>query len=290
MDRIYVNINGKKAKIELNSKIAPNTIEKIKSILPQKIFLHYAKFAGEEVFGILPVMIPMENKTNVNNLEKGSVVYYPERQFFCIFYGDIQDEDANVTVIGKLVADKNFINEMEKVRYNQGICMLIRNEDNFENNDNDYKIYNHIINVNFDWHNLPKEFNTLISRKGVMQPGGPIIYAEGETRKLADILWIFYMYYKKENNAPLDLLRDLLVQSINRIGGWCGLKESAEVINQYLFLLMKQDSDKLVILEDMILYVNKLNMGIDLLIPWDKCNESIKEYYKEDNLKCLMGK
>jgi len=276
MDKIILSINNKKALVELFSEDAPNTISEIKSILPQKIDLHYAKFAGEEVFGILPIIIPLENSKNVNNMEKGTVVYYPERQLFCIYYGDLQEEDANVTVIGKLIADEEFINEMEKVRYNQGISMIIKNGDN-DLESYEYISYKHIIDTDSHWHKLPNDLEAIVKREGVMQPGGPIIYAESETRKLADFLWIFYMFYKKEGYINIDLLQSILTQSKNKVGGWCGLTKNAEAFNQYLYLI-QNNADKLVVLKDFILYINRLNMWIDLLIPWNEINESIKKY------------
>lgn len=276
MDKLLISINNNKAHILLHNQEASHTIKKIKSILPQRIDLHYAKFAGQEVFGILPIIIPLENKKNVNNLEKGSVVYWPERQFLCIYYGEIQEEDANVTVIGKLLANEEFINEMEKVRYKQGIPMVIKNDD--KDNHDQIKQYSHLDGINIDWYFLPVEIKKLASRNGVMQPGGPVFYAEGETRKLADILWVFYQFYQKEGYIPLDILQNILLQSMNRIGGWCGLRTSEENLNKYRLMLLEKNKNISPILEDLILYTNRLNMWIDLLIPWEICNETLKNY------------
>lgn len=281
MDKFILSINNTIAQVILKNSNDLYTTQKIKSILPQKIDLHYAKVAGEEVFGVLPIIIPPEKGIDVNTLEKDTVVYWPERQFFCIFYGDIQEEDTNVTVIGKLAANEDFINEMEKVRYKQGISMIIKNEDDKE--PEKIKSYSHLVNANFDWHSFPDELKNLVKRKGIMQPGGPIIYAEGETRKLADILWTFYLFYQKKKHIPVDILQDILLQSINRIGGWCGLKGSAEVIDQYRHILQGKNINTLTILEDLILYTNRLNMWIDLLIPWEICNVNLRKYNSENN-------
>ena len=251
---------------------------KMKSILPQSIDLHYAKFAGQEVFGMLPILVNLENTKNVNNMKQNTVVFYPEKQLFCIYYGKLQEEDANVTVIGELKATEDFIEEMEKVRYNQGIRMIIKNTE--DENIKDCCSDSHLKDNNIDWHNLPNELDMLLNRNGIMQPGGPIIYAEAETRKLADLIWLSYGHFQNNHYLPMNFLEELLKKSMNILGGWCGLKDTTKVINQYLDDLMrsKTESDINEILKDFLLYVNRLNMWLDLLIPWDDCNENIKKY------------
>lgn len=278
MSSIKLLLNNKKAYINLFDEDAPKTINKIKDILPQTIDLHYAKFAGQEVFGMLPIFVNLENARNVNNMKQNTVVFYPEKQLFCIYYGELQEEDANVTVIGELKATEEFIDELEEVRYNQGIRMIIKNTE-----DEDVKhccCDYHLKDNNMDWHNLPHELDMLLKRNGIMQPGGPIIYAEAETRKLADLIWLSYGYFQNNHDLPMEFLEELLKKGMNMLGGWCGLKDTAKVINQYLIDLKRSETDSDIneILKDFLLYVNRLNMWLDLLMPWDDYNESIKKY------------
>lgn len=275
MEYLHLEVNGKKAQVELFKDEAPETITKLQSILPQKIELHYAKFAGEEVFGIVPLLMPLEKKTNVNNLTKGAVVYYPERQLFCVYYGELQEEDCNVTVIGRLISTEVFNLEMEKARYHQGIPMTITNWDGEAFIHGAPKGFP--ATPDFLWDKPPAEIHDLIYREGVMQPGGPTIYAEAETRKLAEILWAYRQVFIGNQEDSRLLMEKILCLSINRIGGWCGLKDCAAVIGQYLERL-KTESNKLAVLDALILYTNRLNMWLDLLIPWDTCNEAIIKY------------
>ena len=120
MKKIHLKLNGKVAYFELFEKEAPITCQRLLDILPQKIDIHYAKFAGQEIFGVLPMMAPIEGGKSLDEIEQGCVAFYPDRAFFCIYYGELQDEEVSITVIGQLRADQDFIDEMEKCRFRQG--------------------------------------------------------------------------------------------------------------------------------------------------------------------------
>ena len=53
MKKINLRLNGKTAYFELFEKEAPITCAKLLEILPQKIDIHYAKFAGQEILGVI---------------------------------------------------------------------------------------------------------------------------------------------------------------------------------------------------------------------------------------------
>src|SRR5262245_38904747 len=66
---------------------APRTCEALAALLPVNSHLVHAKFAGDEVYFMVPGAWPAEN--TVTQVAPGDVGYYPDRQTVCIFYGTI---------------------------------------------------------------------------------------------------------------------------------------------------------------------------------------------------------
>ena len=123
MKKITIQIGDQIGVAELLESIAPKMCEEICKLLPFKADLHYAKIAGEEVFSILPVFLPYEPNAivKVNDIKTGSIVYFPDRQMICIFYGKIQEEDAKTTIFARIIENLEGIKkEGEKVRIYQG--------------------------------------------------------------------------------------------------------------------------------------------------------------------------
>ena len=104
MKIINLKLNDKTAYFELFEEEAPITSKRLLEILPVKMDIHYAKFAGQEVFGVVPMMAPIEGGKSLKEIDRGCVAFYPDRAFFCIYYGDLQDEEVSITVIGQLYA------------------------------------------------------------------------------------------------------------------------------------------------------------------------------------------
>lgn len=278
MKQIEFEVNGVTAACELYENEVPDTCKAIMDLLPLEIGLHYAKFAGQEVFGIIPLLLPLEKYTLVSSLKTGSVAYYPDRQLFCIYYGQVQEEEAGVTVIGQLIANEEFIKELETVRDNQGTKIIIREPECRKKATITYK---HIIRLDEDiWDKPPKEITDLMKRRGYTQPIGPILYGEGGLRDLIGILWRVRELYEKTSKIDMQFFRCVTDYFCQIIGGWCGLKRVAGAIQEYSDLLENSDTGKMEILEDMILFTGRVHMWIDLLIPWEKFNESICDYKK----------
>lgn len=123
MKRITIKIGDQIGLAELLEVIAPETCEEFCKLLPFEVDLHYAKIAGEEIMSLVPIVLPHEPNAiiKVNDIKTGSIVYFPERQFICIFYGKIQEEDAKTTIFAKITENLEGIKKGgEKVRVYQG--------------------------------------------------------------------------------------------------------------------------------------------------------------------------
>src|SRR4030042_3036280 len=79
---------------------APRLCQSFSSLLPITSFAIHAKFAGDEFYFMVPELWEAENV--VSSVEPGDVVYYPDRQTVCIFYGEIVPFGA-AGLFGKIV-------------------------------------------------------------------------------------------------------------------------------------------------------------------------------------------
>jgi len=135
------------------------------------------------------------------------------------------------------------------------------------------------------WEKVPEEIHRIKKRKGLMQPAGSIVYAESETRKLQEILWVFKNLLK-EKQITIDNLKNCLKALLEhfsiRIGGLCGLTDTSTLLKNTSELISKLETSEELnnILDELMLYSGRLNMWIDLLIPWNDLNEQMKENFQ----------
>jgi len=81
------HVEGKHCTLRLLTDKAPGLCREFEALLPLESFLTHAKFAGNELFFMIPWLWPAENP--VSAVTAGDVGYYPDRQTVCIFYGQI---------------------------------------------------------------------------------------------------------------------------------------------------------------------------------------------------------
>lgn len=154
---------------------------------------------------------------------------------------------------------------------------------------NNYKTFgiSNILNTRKKiWEKIPEEVRRIKKRKGIMQPAGSIVYAESETRKLQEILWVFKNLLK-EKQITIDNLKNSLKALLEhfsvRIGGWCGLTDTSTLLKNASELISRLDTSEELnnILDELMLYSGRVNMWIDLLIPWNDLNEQTKENFQK---------
>src|SRR5690606_35925857 len=104
-DRLYFTFEGKRHEIALDTASAPRTIAQLLAHLPAKIDLHCAKIAGRHIFWHAPFIAPLEKGQDVLTVPPGTFLYWPERQFLELVYGELQAESAQITVLGRLTGD-----------------------------------------------------------------------------------------------------------------------------------------------------------------------------------------
>lgn len=86
--KIEVKIGGRRAVVELLDQEAPVTCNKLWEILPVKSVTSNAKFVGDELIIMVPMMADDENQKK--DVGRGDVGYYPMQQTLCFFFGELR--------------------------------------------------------------------------------------------------------------------------------------------------------------------------------------------------------
>jgi hypothetical protein len=81
-----ISVGDRRATIELFDDLAPQTVEQIMKLLPIHVPLCHAKFAGDELMFMIPLVT--EAECSKENLEEGDVLYYPIQQTLCLFFSE----------------------------------------------------------------------------------------------------------------------------------------------------------------------------------------------------------
>ncbi|MCS7095595.1 MAG: cyclophilin-like fold protein [Candidatus Bathyarchaeota archaeon] len=117
-----ISKSGIVVECELDSNVAPRTVEALMKALP---FKSRAEFWGQELYFSVPFEVDYENAKDVVNY--GDVAYWPEGPALCLFYGptlsspspDVIKPYSPVNVIGKVLGDPKIlaqIDEMEELK------------------------------------------------------------------------------------------------------------------------------------------------------------------------------
>lgn len=132
------------------------------------------------------------------------------------------------------------------------------------------------------WMKPSSEIRGIAKRKGTLQPAGHILCVESETRILHDMLWTFYQPVLRDSNA-LTWARPATVELLShfskRMSGWYQLEEISKGLTSARDLISSANTaaDYLAVMEETMLYVGRVNMWVDLLVPWYDINRVVKK-------------
>lgn len=284
---IEIQVCDQAFSIEIFEKATPMTSKAFLEILPFKIDLHYAKIAGDEFFAIIPLVQPLEGGTDVSKIQPGTVAYYPVRQCFCVYYGKLQEEEASVTVLGRVTSDLNQVNKIgEELRQQQGkiifLAELTRKGQVIH--DDAFRFISPAVDE-YEvevWKTIPEEILRLRQLGGVMQPAGPLLYAEAESRNFHEWLYLTYQnIIKKQLKA--DLTKHIILPHLSslraKMAGWYHLERTAQSIIAFEKAFRESHSIEEIgdLCEHLILFIGRINMWIDTLVPWNDINENFRD-------------
>lgn len=271
--------------LEVDDSLAPQTAGMFLSTLPQSVDLHCAKVAGNQFYWHAPFLAPYEATSDIMAMRAGSVLYWPDRQYIEVIFGDLNPEVGEINVIGRFLGDCAWLEELgRKNRDAHGSAPIFATlRLHGEKADiaprpalplDGLPGLQKLRSLRLDaWERQPKEIGELMQRKGEMLPFGALAFAEGEMRKLHEILWSIW-YHKK--NAPLAerfaTAELVTLLAADRLEGLCNLHRFADELRECVHMLEKWDETFDEILKELVLYVGRLHGWLDLNVKWNALN------------------
>ena len=292
--RLYLETESERVEIELDFDSAPRTVAALISCLPARVDLHCAKVAGDQLLFSLPVVVPSENPRSIQETDPGVLIYYPARQFFEIMFGGLTDEEAIVTVIGKVAGDLGPIRRVgEALQRSHGWSI------SWANLTVDPMPATHVRGGEPPgsaavrelrglreqvWRARPDEIPHLMSHRSATLPLGPLVFAESEVRKLQENLWALRERVSAPGQRALpggaearafvaDVGAMLLATSAKLIAGYSGLHDASATLERAACLMTEQPDESLGLLDEALLISGRLAGWLDLCLPWQRLNE-----------------
>ncbi len=282
LDFVYA---GQRYTIALDHAGAPNTLAQLQEHLPVRIDLHCAKIAGRHIFWHAPFIAELERGQDVLSVPPGTLLYWPERQFLELTYGPLQEEAAQITVLGRLTGPIDWLIDLgEELRREQG-SRIFWAELEYANGDMPVEapleptcgdarlaaLYAARVAV---WASEPDSVKELLDRRGILQPYGPLAMAEGEFRKLQELLWRYLSQHASGfTQSNIATASAFLVDAFrSRIVGLCGMHACADILDQSTALLCERPDLVEPTLKELVLYAGRMAGWLDLHIPWNQLN------------------
>jgi hypothetical protein len=283
MPSIYFKLHGIAHEIELFPDFAPRTIAKLLAELPASIDIHCAKIAGQHIFWHAPVVADVEKAQDILTLPAGAFLYWPERQFLELIYGELQAEKAQVSVLGQLKGDIEWLRAYGRQvveTHGQGplVAELLPGEGGDGLAEPESVVYGPGLVAlrkarRSMWTAPPAEFLTLLQRQGLMMPYGPLALAEGEFRKLHELIWRLRNERYGIGRAERGRVAGFLIDGFNdRIEGFCGLHACGAVLERAKPLILDPETADVAI-EELVLYTGRAAAWLDTYIPWNALND-----------------
>jgi hypothetical protein len=139
------------------------------------------------------------------------------------------------------------------------------------------------------WAAMPEDVAALAHRRQIMQPAGVILYAEAEIRGLTELLWVFHDSLERgdlEEVACRAMLGRILEHYAERLGGWYCLPAAASFALAAKQVMKGTEGDELLgTLQEIMLYMSRISLWLDLLIPWNDVNELMRALDAEEGVE-----
>lgn len=263
--------------LELDDIHAPCTVAAFLANLPLDVALHGAKVAGNQFYWHAPFLTPYETTTDITTIKAGTLVYFPERQFVEVIFGELHPEVANINVIGRFRGDiawlkalghRIIIKGAQSVG-NASLCCNFRPQTT-EAVQPPATGWLHEERLRI-WAGQPREISELIARRGLMLPLGPLLFADSEMRGLHEKLSRLWL---KGDEADLVRIGRFAIElAADRLEGHCGLHDVTALLRGALALIV-EGPELRNLLHELILYVSQFSSWLDRAICWYDLNEA----------------
>jgi hypothetical protein len=283
-DTLIFACEGAEYEIELTAEYAPDTLAALRASLPAAADIHCAKIAGCHIMWPVPFVRRVEKAADVMTMAPGSFFYWPERQYLEITYDELQAESAAVSVLGRLKGDTGWLrNYADRNRREQGRCLFMA-EVFMKGAPRAVRAappsagtapWSRLRAARLAaWQMEPAEIGALMARDGLMMPFGPLAMAEGEMRKLHELLW--RLWNERDGRADGEkagIAGFVLEAAITRVAGFCHMTETGAVLRDGIECLGAGEPPLEAVLEELVLYSGRIAASLDLRIQWWGMNE-----------------
>jgi hypothetical protein len=127
---------------------------------------------------------------------------------------------------------------------------------------------------------MPQDVRDLVSSRGTLRPLGIVSYAEADARIHAELIANIVLRERAAElpagtaTTPVVILT--LARLRDHLQGWYALSTSAAFVDAALgFMREAQPEDALLCLEEVVLYLTRLDLWLDLHLPWYELNETM---------------
>lgn len=277
---LVFSAEGKQWPIELTGH-ALRTRRALLAALPMDLQLHTPKIAGSHIYWHAPFVEDVEGATHVLTATAGAFIYWPVRQFLEITFAPLQAENAEVTVLGHLVAPVEEIAELAAaLKRDQGRRILGGRLEAPAGGGEPIAApplpQDLLARRRALWAACPPDIARLTVSRAIMHPAGPTFTAEAEARVLHEFLWWIRTAIGRENEATLRRTAALaLDKTATRLHDFCHMDETAETLFR-LKRAMDEPIPFAPLLDEAILVAGRIGAWIDLLIPWNDVNEAFR--------------
>ncbi|MBT6119549.1 MAG: hypothetical protein HOH66_16930 [Rhodospirillaceae bacterium] len=311
---LMLEAEGEKVAIALDTESSPRILLAVLERLPLAVDLHCAKLAGDQILWPTTVVMPLEGARSINDLPDAPFIYYPDRQFLEIIYAPIQDEEADVVYLGEASGHVDALQRLgEKVQAGQG-NRVIRGRLSVGGDGawvEDFRRRVHAMAPDPRYVDRPgvdalghfgrsvreaaeamadappAEIMTMMRRRGIMLPAGPLLNAQGETRKLHEALWALRERASAAGDKPLhsaiavdDFVADaaavLLRTAEDKLANFYGLHDAGGFAGRIADHFEETSEDARTMLDEVIVWVGRLDGWLDACIPWQAVNAAVE--------------
>ncbi len=281
---IIFEVEGVGHEIEVTDAYAPQTLRCVLEALPAVADIHCAKIAGCHIMWPVPFVARLEKSSDVLSMPPGSFFFWPERQYLEITYDELQAESAAISYLGRLKGDTAWLRDYaEENRRKQGQQQF---EASVYLKDSPKQPLPQVIEEGKTawsrlqsarrraWQSQPEDVQALLDRRGLMIPFGPLAMAEGEMRKLHELLWRLWIddgEYTQDQMAVI--ARFAIEAAITRVAGFCHMTGVGSALEDGVTCLCDPNLRQDTVLEELVLYCGRIAAWLDLHICWWPMNE-----------------
>lgn len=300
---LFFVYEGQHYEIALDHGTAPRTLATLLRHVPTRVDLHCAKIAGRHIFWHAPFVAPLEKGRDVLTAAPGTFLYWPERQFLELTYGELQAESAQVTILGHLTGPLDWLISLgDQLRQEQGRHTIwARLEAGADPRHPCAKYTERKVTPDEEdtssalmaaladdsrfidlqkarqqaWAEVPDSVAELIGRRGILLPYGPLAMAEGEFRKIQELLWRYCSQHADGLSHRAEHCAFLVEAFVTRIADLCGMEACRDTLMGASQLLRECPEAFTPVAHELILYCGRFAAWLDLYIPWNDLNEAV---------------